>query len=89
MVFYNFIVNLDWSGCLYNINLTKSKLKKGDKNKKKSKFVVFINFNLKFISETPKSGDNNTNVIVLGFMMIASAITMLLSKLIMNKSKRH
>ena len=40
-------------------------------------------------SETPKSGDNNTNVIVLGFMMMASAITMLLSKLLMNKSKKH
>ena len=39
-------------------------------------------------SETPKSGDN-TNFIVLGFMMIASATTMLLSKLIINKSKRH
>lgn len=39
-------------------------------------------------SETPKSGDN-TNFIVLGFMMIASATTMLLSKLLMNKSKKH
>ena len=40
-------------------------------------------------SETPKSGDNNTNVIVLGFMMMASATTMLLSKFLMNKSKKH
>ena len=48
-----------------------------------------MNFNLKFISETPKSGDNNTNVIVLGFMMMASATTMLLSKFLMNKSKKH
>lgn len=40
-------------------------------------------------SETPKSGDNNTNVIVLGLMMMASATTMLLSKFLMNKSKKH
>ncbi|MFQ6999955.1 MAG: InlB B-repeat-containing protein [Clostridium sp.] len=39
-------------------------------------------------SETPKSGDN-TNVIVLGFITIISAIIMLLSKFFANKSKRY
>ena len=30
MFFYNFIVNPDWSGCLYNINLTKWVKVKGE-----------------------------------------------------------
>lgn len=45
MVFYNFIVNLDWSGCLHNINLTKSIIDLGDKWMK----VIDKNINSDFL----------------------------------------
>ena len=45
MVFYNFIVNLDWSSCLHNINLTKSIIDLGDKWMK----VIDKNINSDFL----------------------------------------
>ena len=46
MVFYNFIVNLDWSGCLYNINLTKSCKEYGEKNMiDNEKYAVILYYN--------------------------------------------